>query len=302
MFEKLVAVEDTLISAEARKGLLHYAKEVNLYDTFPENEEEIIRRIGNADAVLVSFKTQITKKILDACPNIRYIGMCCTLYEASSCNVDLTEARRKGITVTGVKDYGDEGVVEYAISELVRFMHGFGEKQWKADKQELTRQKVGIIGLGKTGGMLADAFRFFGSEVYYYSRNRKPEAEDKGFRYLDLDGLLRTCDIVLTCLPRNTYLLGDKEFNLFGNGKILMNTSIGATFDVGALKRWLATNPNSHYFCDGTGMGTLADELAGLPNVFYTPVVAGKSIQSTGRLSRKTLDNIKTFLDKRENI
>lgn len=297
LFKKLVAIEDTLISEEARNKLSQYAEKVELFDTLSENDEEVIRRIGDADAVLVSFKTHITKAILEKCPNIRYIGMCCTLYEASSCNVDLAEARRRGITVTGVKDYGDEGVVEYAISELVRFMHGFGDRQWRTDKQELTRQKVGIIGLGKTGGMLADAFRFFGSEVYYYSRSRKPKAEDKGFRYLDLDELLRTCDIVLTCLPRNTYLLGEKEFRIFGNGKILMNTSIGATFDVGALKRWLTANPDSYYFCDGTGMGTLANELAGLPNVFHTPIVAGKSIQSTGRLSAKALANIEAFLN-----
>lgn len=297
MFKKLVAIEDTLISKEARNKLPHYAKEVNLFDTLPGNEEEVIRRIGDADAVLVSFKTRITKTILESCPNIRYIGMCCTLYEASSCNVDLVEARKRGIAVTGVKDYGDEGVVEYAISELVRFMHGFGNRQWRADKYELTRQKVGIIGLGKTGGMLADAFRLFGAEVHYYSRNRKPEAENKGFGYLNLHELLRTCDIVLTCLPRNTYLLGKEEFRTFGNGKILMNTSIGATFDVEALKEWLATNPDSYYFCDGTGMGTLADELAILPNVIYTPVVAGKSAQSTERLSTKALANIEAFLN-----
>ena len=128
MFEKLVAVEDTLISEKARLQLAEYAKEVRLFDTLPENEEEVIRRIGDADGVLVSFKTQITRTVLAACPNIRYIGMCCTLYESSSCNVNLTEAHKRGITVTGVKDYGNEGVVEYVISELVRFMHGFGSR------------------------------------------------------------------------------------------------------------------------------------------------------------------------------
>ena len=75
-----------------------------------------------------------------------------------------------------------------------------------------------------------------------------------------------------------------------------MNTSIGATFDVTALKEWLLANPESFYFCDGTGMGTLADELGSLKNVIYTPVVAGKSAQSTERLSTKALANIEKFL------
>lgn len=61
---------------------------------------------------------------MTGCPNLRYIGMCCSLYEEKSANVDIAAAREKGIVVTGVKDYGDEGVVEYVISELVRYLHG----------------------------------------------------------------------------------------------------------------------------------------------------------------------------------
>lgn len=62
--------------------------------------------------------------------------------------------------VLGVKDYGDEGVVEYVVSELVRLLHGFGNVRWLEESTELTGRKVGIIGLGKTGGMIAEAMRF----------------------------------------------------------------------------------------------------------------------------------------------
>ena len=103
--------------------------------------------------------------------------------------------------------------------------------------------------------------------------------------------------IILTTLPRNTYLLQKEEFDILGNGKILMNTSIGATFDINAMKEWLSGNPDSAYFCDGTGMGTLKDELAAFNNVFYTRAVAGMSAQSTARLSSKAIANIRKFLD-----
>ena len=81
-----------------------------------------------------------------------------------------------------------------------------------------------------------------------------------------------------------------------GNGRILLNTSIGPTFDVAALKAWLTANDHSFYFCDGTGMGTAVDELSGHPQVMYTPVVAGSSAQSIERLSRKALANIEAYL------
>lgn len=295
-FRKIVAIEDVLINDAAKVSLQGLAEEVEMHYDMPDSDEEIIRRIGDADGVLVSFKTKISRNVIESCPGIRYIGMCCTLYDENSCNVDIAAAREHGITVLGVRDYGDEGVVEYAISETVRFLHGFGERQWKQRKYELGGMNVGIIGLGTTGKMCADAFRFFGSKVHYFSRTRKPEAEKDGISYLPLQNLLKTCDIVLTTLPRNTYLLQKKEFEILGNGKILMNTSIGATFDIEAIKEWLRDNPDSFYFCDGTGMGTLEDEFATFGNVIYTPSVAGMSAQSTERLSQKVIANIEKFL------
>ena len=295
-FRKIVAIEDPLINAEARQKMGDYADKVIIYDDLPSSDEEIINRIGDADAVLLTFRTHLGRNVLEACPALEYIGLCCTLYDEKSCSVDIAAAREAGIVVKGVRDYGDEGVVEYAISETVRYLHGFGDRQWRPARYELGGLKVGIIGLGKTGRMTADAFRFFGSDVRYYSRTRKPDAEASGIGYLPLHDLLSVCDVIMTTLPRNTVLLGKEEFGIMGGGKILINTSIGPTFDVGALKCWLKGNSDSCYFCDGTGMGTLGDELATLSNVFYTPAVAGMSIQSTQRLSDKVLANIRDFL------
>ena len=295
-FKRIVAVDETLLNANALARLHSLGEEVEIYHDFPTEESEIIRRISAADCLLVSFRTPIRRNVLDACPNLRYIGMCCTLYNPESSNVDVIEAQRRGITVLGVKDYGDEGVVEYVISELVRLLHGFGGRRWKEQPTELTGQKVGIIGLGKTGGMVADAFRLFGASVSYYSRNRKPDGDAKGYVYKSLHCLLKECDIVCTCLPRNTYVLGREEFALFGNRKILVNTSVGPTFQVDALEEWLKDNPQSLYLCDATAMGNLAERLSGIENVLYTPYISGKSEQSVERLNRKALRNLQEFL------
>ena len=222
--------------------------------------------------------------------------MCCTLYDPSSCNVDVIEAYRRGITVLGVKDYGDEGVVEYVICELVRLLHGFGGVRWLKESTELTQRKIGIVGLGKTGRMIADALLFLGADVSYYSRTRKPEAEKVGIVYKPLEELLADVEIVCTCLPRNNYILGEKEFELMGNGKILVNTSVGQTFQTEAICNWLRNCPDSFYLCDATGMGGLQDRLNGFPNVLYTPYISGKSIQSIERLSQKVLANMRDYL------
>ena len=56
---------------------------------------------------------------------------------------------------------------------LVRCLHGFGQKPWEGIPREITGLKVGIVGLGKSGGMIADAMKFFGADIAYYARSEK---------------------------------------------------------------------------------------------------------------------------------
>ena len=111
MFNKLVAIEPVSLIPSAEEALHRYAHEVILFADVPKDDHEIIRRIGNADAVLLSYTSRIGRSVIDACPNIRYIGMCCSLYSEESANVDIAYAREKNIRVLGIRDYGDRGVV-----------------------------------------------------------------------------------------------------------------------------------------------------------------------------------------------
>lgn len=295
MFKKIVILDYTGINNRTENQLREIAECVEIYNDIPSDDQEIIKRIGEADGVLVSYNTRITREILAACKNIRYIGMCCTLYSEESANVDIVSAREQGIVVLGIKDYGDEGVVEYVISELVRLLHGFGEHCWKAQANELTRQKVGIIGLGRTGLMIARALKFLGAELYYFSRTRKSDAEEEGINYLPLNELLQQTDIVCTCLPKNTTILGRSEFHRFGQNKILVNTSVGMPFDVANLMEWLSAGSN-FYLCDKVGMGAYEKQMSTFPNVLYTNKVAGHSVQCMERLSDKVMENIGNFV------
>ena len=119
--------------------------------------------------------------------------MACSLYDDASANVAVNFARERGIEVTGIKDYGDPGVAEFIISQLILLLHGFGKNQWREMPHELTGKKIGIIGLGTTGQLLAECLLPFGADLYYFSRTRKPEWEQKGVKYLPLQELLADC-------------------------------------------------------------------------------------------------------------
>lgn len=297
MFKKLVAIEPISLIPSAKQKLHDYAAEVVLFDDIPQEDAEIIRRIGDADAVLLSYTSRIEKNVLEACPNIRYIGMCCSLYSAESANVDIRTANANNITVDGVRDYGDQGVVEYVASELIRYLHGFGDKQWQELPIELTDLKVGMVGLGTSGQMIAAGLQALGADLYYYSRTRKPEHEAKGIKYLPLNDLLPTVDVVCTCLNKNIIIFYDEQFQLLGNHKIMFNTSIGPSHDITALAKWLEHGDNE-FFCDSAGaLGDDTGKLLTNPHVNCMNTPSGLTKQSFDRLSEKVLKNIEAFLN-----
>ena len=195
MFQKLVAIEPVSLVLSAEKTLYSFADEVVMYSDIPAGDNEIIARIGDADAVLLSYTSQINRYILERCPNVRYIGMCCSLYSPESANVDIRYANERGITVTGIRDYGDEGVIEYVVSELVRCLHGFGQKPWEGIPREIIGLKVGIVGLGKSGGMIADAMKFFGNT--YEKGQVEAGNYDEGQRNSFLFSMLVTASYII---------------------------------------------------------------------------------------------------------
>ncbi|NEZ74455.1 dihydrofolate reductase [Clostridium botulinum] len=296
-FNKIVCIDKTGLEPWAIEELKKYSiKPIELFDDHPENDNEIINRIKYADCVLVSWNTQISKKVIESCKQLKYIGMCCSLYDENSANIDIKIARVNNIEVRGVRDYGDEGLIEFIISELIRLLKGLGEHQWRNEAVELTQRKIGIIGMGTTGRMLARMAFAFGMKIYYFSRSRKMDIEKEGIEYLPLNELLKTVEIISIHLPKNTVILGKDEFDLFGDGKILINTSLGTPFEVPAFLEWIQKKGNYAIY-DEDGAGSYKNEFEEYSNVILSKKVAGWTKEARERLSIKVLKNIEEVLN-----
>lgn len=296
-FKKLVAIEPVSLIPSAEEKLHDYAEEIVLYRDVPADDAEILRRIGDADAVLVSYTSRITASVIEQCPAVRYIGMCCSLYSEASANVDIPCAREHGIRVLGIRDYGDRGVVEYVMHELTGLLHGFGGKKMLRDEPiEILGLKVGIVGLGVSGRMIAEALQFFGAEISYYARSPKADAEAAGMTFKPLNTLLAESEVVFCCLNKNVLLLQKEQFEALGNGKVLFNTSIGPGFDSAALESWL-DDPSNCFLCDTkAAAGTVGEGFFDRENVYCPGISSGRTKQAFVLLSQKVLANIETAL------
>lgn len=297
MFRKLIVTEPIGMLQFGIDHLHKIAEQVVMYDDIPGSEEEIVARIGNADAILVSHTSIYPQAVLSQCPRLRYIGMCCSLYSEESANVDIAYARTQGITVAGIRDYGDNGVVEYVLYETIGLLHGYGPLKWANYPYELTDMKVGMVGMGTTGSMIAAAMQLLGAEISYFARSVKPEKEAAGMRFKPLHELLCDSEIICLGLNKNVILLKEAEFEVMIGRKMLFNTSIGPGHDTEALKKWLTADPQHYFFCDT--LGAAGDpEILQFPNVIRKgPPGAGASTKALERLTQKVIDNIEHYLE-----
>ena len=296
MFKKLVAIEPVSLIPSAEEKLKDYAETIEMYPDIPGSDDEILRRIGDADAVLVSYTSRINRYVIERCPNVRYIGMCCSLYSEESANVDIACARERGIRVLGIRDYGDRGVVEYVLHELTGLLHGFGMPMLRDEPVEIYGLKVGVVGLGVSGRMIADALSFLGAQISYFARAPKADAEAAGYAFKPLNTLLAESEVVFCCLNKNVLLLQKEQFEALGDGKVLFNTSIGPGFDAAELEKWVA-RPGNHFFCDTrAAAGQVGADFFDRANVHCVNVSSGRTKQAFVLLSEKVLANIETAL------
>ncbi len=298
MFKKLVIIEPINVLQSHIKKLESFANEVIYFNSsLPKNDEEIISRIQDSDCVLVSYTTSINSYVLENCKNIKYIGMCCSLYSEESANVDIKKAKELGIVVKGVRDYGDEGVAEYIIYQLVSFLQGYNGFYWDTVGHEITNLKCGVIGLGTSGTLIAKTLKFFKADVSYYSRTRKEHLEKKlDIKYKDLNTLCRESKAIFLALNKNVFLLDKEQFDLMLGKRILFNTSIGPGFNVEALKEWL--KDKNHYFFGDTLLTAGDTTIWNLENTFtINRSSGGRTYQAFQRLGDKVIENIISYLN-----
>lgn len=268
-----------------------------LYESIPKDEKEIIDRIADADCVLVSWNTTINADAIKAIPSVKYIGMCCSLYDEASANVDIAEARKHNITVKGVRDYGDNGTVEFIFAELVYLFKGLGKHQWHNEPTELTDKTIGIIGMGTLGKMVARTALHFGMRVMYYSRSRKDDIEKEGAVYTDLKTLLSQSNVVTTHLPRNTTVITEKNIRLLKKDAIYINTSLGQPFETQPFLDWVSQNSGNYAIFDAAGCSNLTDVFKLHPNIILSNKSSGFTLEAKGRLAKKVLENMVDYLE-----
>lgn len=274
------------------------------------SSEEIIARSAGAEAILTN-KTVITAEIMEALPDLKYIGVLATGYNV----VNIDAAREKGIVVTNIPAYSTPSVAQMVFAHILNIaqqvQHHSEEVRkgrwtnnadfcfWDTPLIELREKKIGLVGLGHTGYNTARIAIGFGMQVTAYTSKSSLQLPPE-IKKRTLDELFSECDIVSLHCPltdETKELVNAERLRLMKPTAILINTGRGPLVNEQDLAD--ALNAGKLY---AAGLDVLSSEppkadnpLLTARNCYITPHIAWASLEARTRLMDILVENIKAF-------
>jgi len=283
--------------------------ELTVYARTPHDDKRvIIERIGDAEAVITN-KVPVTAEILDACPDIKYIGVLATGYNV----VDLEAAKEKGIPITNIPAYSTDAVAQFVFALLLEICHHVGHHNqavkegkwsrsidfcfWDYPQTELSGKTMGIVGFGRIGQATARIAKAFGMNVIVNTpRPGGPEEE-----FVSLEELYSRADVIsLHCplSPETKGMINKDSISKMKDGVILINASRGPLVEERDLADALASGKVRAAGVDVASVEPINEDnpLLTAENCIITPHIAWASKESRQRLMDIAVNNLGAFI------
>ncbi len=284
-----------------------YEVEVSQFDRIL-TPQELIEKGKNADALLTLLTDKITKEVLDQLGSqVKVISN----YAVGFDNIDVPAATGKGIVVANTPcDEVNESVAEMTWGLMLALARRVVEadqvtrqgayKGWEPAifLGSLLRDKtLGIIGMGRIGGMVARRAKGFEMKVLYVNRNRDEKAEtETGAEFVEMDRLLSDSDFISLHVPltdETRGMINSEILSKVKHGAILVNTARGPIVREQDLVEALREG-----ILGGAGLDVYENEpiinpeLVGMENVIMTPHIASATHEAREAMGKLAVEAI----------
>lgn len=241
-------------------------------------QEVDINEFKEASIISIFVHSKANKLILEKLPKLSLISTRSTGID----HIDLDYCKEKNIEVKNVPFYGENTVAEHTfalILALSRKIHSSYIRSLKGDFSteglqgfDLQDKTIGIIGGGRIGLHVARIAKGFGMHVRVYDIKKEDFlAELINFKYVSLEELYQTSDIISLHVPLNkytTHMINKDSLKNFKKGALLINTARGALVNtddlIQAIDKGIIT---------GAGLDVIeGEELLIEENIFNLPI------------------------------
>lgn len=234
-------------------------------------DEIIASQVADVDFIVADAISPVSANLMDSYDNLKLVHSEGVAFNA----IDVNHAASRGIPVCNNAGVNAGAVAEQAILLMLACLRHFpeGDNAVRTGRQiqmkerlmvegirELGDCTVGLVGMGAIAAETALRLKAFGCDIAYWNRSRRtPERESElGVRYLPLEELASTCDIVSIHVPvtPDTENMVDASFlKSMKDDAVLINTARGEIVDQVALADAL-----EHRIIFAAGLDTLSPE------------------------------------------
>lgn len=273
----------------------------------------------NIEGLLVRSATTARKDLIDACPNLKFIGRGGVGID----NIDAEYARSKGVEVFNTPASSSQAVAELVMALIFSSARGVydagthmpskGANEFETLKKkyakgfELRGKTLGIVGFGRIGQALAAYALGCGMNVI---ANDRPDAPSKSIS-LDIAGnkfnvpiplvtfdeLLQKSDVISLHVPKQpngNAVIGKEEMTKLKKNVILVNTARGGVIDENALIEALDNGTVKHACLDVfVGEPKPNSNLLQHPAVISTPHIGASTQEAQERIGLEIAENVK---------
>ncbi len=263
---------------------------------------------------LITNKTTIDESVMNALPNLKYIGLMSTGTNAA----DLEAAKKRGIIVSNIPAYSTDSVAQLIftfilnMSFLVREhdsrVHS-GEWVNSADfcfydknVNEIKGKTLGLIGFGSIGSRVAEIASVFGMNIVVYSRTKKDTSANKNIAWVSKDEVFKQSDYLALACPltdETADIINKDTLSLMKKTSCVINTSRGGCVAEADLASALNCGDIAYAAVDvlSTEPPKADNPLLTAKNCIITPHIAWTTREARERLAVILYDNLKCFME-----
>ena len=291
-----------------------YDARLNLQDAI-YSSDEIIERANDVDAILPCHTEKFSAEVIARLPGcVRAIANFSVGYD----HVDIEAARSRGIIVTNTPEVLSDATAELTLmlmlgaarraSEGERLVRTREWKDWSPSFMvgtQVTGKRLGILGFGRVGRVVAKRARGFDMNIHYNDVQRMPpELEEGAIYHQTPEELMPHCDfLTLHCVstPETFKLLNAERIALLPDGAIVVNASRGAVVDddalIAALKSGKLTAAGLDVY---NGEPDIHPQYRQLSNVFLMPHIGSATKETRDAMGFRAIDNLDAIFAGRE--
>ncbi|KAL6650222.1 hypothetical protein ACP70R_009147 [Stipagrostis hirtigluma subsp. patula] len=258
-----------------------------------------------AAVIMGGGSVRVDAAFLDAIPSLR----CVVGTGAGVDHVDLDECARRGVLVANSGTVYSADVADHAVGLLIDVLRRVSAAErfvrrglWPVQGDyplgtKLGGKRVGIIGLGNIGSLIAKRLEAFGCVIYYNSRKLKESVSYKYFP--NVHDLAAESDVLVVACALNKetrHVINKDVLRALGKDGIVINIGRGANIDEAELIRALKDGRIA-----GAGLDVYENEpkvpaeLLTMENVVLTPHIAVFTSESISDLRDHTISNLEAF-------